>query len=424
MATIDPTPVYVAQLLSMVHSPSNLSSKGFVQKALTQGELLKKARCKKCNKRPPKSKPRKFKPKPKPKQESEIESQTPVMSSNGPIDAPSTPPTTGPPHHPTGQQLSRPQIKIQGNCFKCNNIGHRAADCPEKKDTVMPNGGDQESPKPLSLTTRFQVHPTPPPSEHTTSTTTTTTKALAVAIDCEMGTALDGESELIRVTVLDYFSGLPLVDSLVWPDVDMAHYNTRWSGVTRGDMQRAKREGMCLLGVAAARREVWRYVGVDTVVVGHDVKNDLRALRWAHGVVVDSLLVEEAARKKEASKKPASIVEKGNGGDDDDDDDDDDDAAAAAAGSSGDSSKSLDVDAPVAVSEQGGGATQDAIKPKAPGLSLKDVSKLRLDRDIQKRTHDSFEDALASRDIVHYHAMASIFEDWLRTMIWGVQEMQ
>lgn len=211
-----------------------------------------------------------------------------------------------------------------------------------------------------ALTTRFQVHPTPPAAA-------TTNKALAVAIDCETGTALDGEPELIRVTVLDYFTGAALLDSLVWPDVAMEHYNTRWSGVTHSQMRAAKREATCLFGVDAARREVWRYVGVDTVVVGHDVKNDLGALRWTHGVVVDSMLVEAAARKASKRMSTATKSKKQEDGDGD---------------PSGD-------------------------KPKTPGLSLKDVSKLRLARDIQKRTHDSFEDALASRDIVHHHAMAS-----------------
>lgn len=51
MATIDPTPEYVAHLLSMTHSPNELSSKGFVLQPLSPAELLKKARCDKCNKR-------------------------------------------------------------------------------------------------------------------------------------------------------------------------------------------------------------------------------------------------------------------------------------------------------------------------------------------------------------------------------------
>lgn len=49
-------------------------------------------------------------------------------------------------------------------------------------------------------------------------------------------------------------------------------------------------------------------------------------------------------------------------------------------------------------------------KPKAPGVGLKAVAKLLLGRDIQVGTHDSFEDALASRDIVHYFVDAGMAE--------------
>lgn len=195
-----------------------------------------------------------------------------------------------------------------------------------------------------------------------------------------MGTAFDGEPELIRVTVLDYFTSATLLDSLVWPDIPMQHFNTRYSGVTAPQMWAAKRDRTCLFGVEAARLEVWRHVDAGTVVVGHDVKNDLAALRWAHGVVVDSMLVEAAARKRDAERM-------------DDKEKENRDAAAAAASSSGGSVAGADC----ATSQKGN------VELKEPGLNLKDVSKLRLGRTIQRRTHDSFEDALASRDIVHYY---------------------
>lgn len=121
------------------------------------------------------------------------------------------------------------------------------------------------------------------------------------------------------------------------------------------------------------------------MVVGHDVKNDLGALRWAHGVVVDSMLVEAAARKQ-ASQWDVE-KEKEN---------------RYVAGSSGCSAAGADL-----------AASKEVEEPKGPGLSLKDVSKLRLGRIIQKRTHDSFEDALASRDIVHHHALMSLGKDKL-----------
>src|SRR5450432_3975662 len=85
---------------------------------------------------------------------------------------------------------------------------------------------------------------------------TSSTIRPAVAIDCEMGTARSGDSELIRVTLIDYFSSVILVDSLVYPDVAMEHYNTRFSGVTTGQMELARKQGRCLMGKERARKAV------------------------------------------------------------------------------------------------------------------------------------------------------------------------
>ncbi|KGM91817.1 uncharacterized protein PADG_12134 [Paracoccidioides brasiliensis Pb18] len=41
----------------------------------------------------------------------------------------------------------------------------------------------------------------------------------AVAIDCEMGQGASGDSKLIRITLVDYFSSAILIDNLVYPSV-------------------------------------------------------------------------------------------------------------------------------------------------------------------------------------------------------------
>lgn len=63
-----------------------------------------------------------------------------------------------------------------------------------------------------------------------------------VAIDCEMGTAVTGDSELIRLTAIDYFSGEVLINNLVQPDQPMLHLNTRFSGVTFPQLNKARKE--------------------------------------------------------------------------------------------------------------------------------------------------------------------------------------
>ncbi|KAK3689739.1 ribonuclease H-like domain-containing protein [Podospora appendiculata] len=196
----------------------------------------------------------------------------------------------------------------------------------------------------------------------------------AVAIDCEMGTAYDGESELIRVTMVDYFSGAVLVDKLVCPDVKMAHYNTRYSGVTTGQMEAAKRARACIFGTRNAKVELWRFVGPETIVVGHSAQNDLAALRWIHSRVVDTYLIESALRMELDKLREGKEAE-----------------------------NSSVVDGVVPDTKE---KERRPVKRRPEdGLSLKALTKRKLGRAIQvgKMGHDSLEDAVAARDLIHFH---------------------
>ncbi|KAK7178053.1 RNA exonuclease [Paraphaeosphaeria sporulosa] len=184
---------------------------------------------------------------------------------------------------------------------------------------------------------------------------------VAVALGCEMGTASSGDLELIRVTLIDYFSEEILIDNLVEPDVPMQHLNTRFSG-----------------GKAGARQAIWRYVGTDKSVVGHGVSNDMRALRWIYVLVVDSFVAKLSRTKikeAEAGDKETAVQENSLGKD------------------------TVDVSAK--------DETQETVHVQRPGCqSLKALAKKHLGRDIQtngRRCHDSLEDAVAARDVVHWN---------------------
>ncbi|EQL00849.1 3'-5' exonuclease [Ophiocordyceps sinensis CO18] len=133
--------------------------------------------------------------------------------------------------------------------------------------------------------------------------------AAAVVIDCEMGTAASGECELIRVSVVDYFSRRVLLDSLVLPQVKMAHYNTRYSGISRQMMEDARRRGECFVGRDQARSAVWQLVEQDTIVIGHAGQQDLTSLRWIHPLIVDTLMIEKMRRKEECTAEEAAKAE-------------------------------------------------------------------------------------------------------------------
>ena len=223
-----------------------------------------------------------------------------------------------------------------------------------------------------------------------------------------MGTAASGDSELIRITLVDYFSEETLIDNLVQPDVPMQHLNTRYSGVSWPDLKEARRKGTCLNGKAGARQAVWRYVGVETIVVGHAVSNDLRALRWVHTLVVDSLIIESNCSKVEEAAMVDSKTVK------------------AATQETPQERDILGVhEKPLLLTMQAQADTTSSTVPgkdvqniaqiRKPGShSLKALAKKYLDKDIQtngRRGHDSLEDAVAARDIVHWNVLR-LHRDW------------
>lgn len=105
-----------------------------------------------------------------------------------------------------------------------------------------------------------------------------------VAVDCEMVITERG-FELARVTVLDGGTGDTLLDEFVVPDVPVKDYNTRFSGISAD----------ILAGVTTRVRDIWHFlqpfVGPQTIMVGHTLENDLKALRLVHRRCIDTALL-------------------------------------------------------------------------------------------------------------------------------------
>jgi DNA polymerase III epsilon subunit-like protein len=227
-----------------------------------------------------------------------------------------------------------------------------------------------------------------------------------------MGTGMRNESLCIRVSAVDYFTAEVLVDKLVFPDEEILNYNTRYSGVTPAQMMQAKSMGDCLLGIAAAREAIWKFIGPDTIVVAHSGQNDLNSLRWLHDNIVDTHLVEslpvmkleKEAREKEESKKRAreersrqAAAEKARNG------------QADTKVGQGDLTKNGPQ--PAGPQKQTGPqkpAEQPKKRPKGSGrFSLKSLTMERVGSEIQmgKQGHDSVKDAVATRDVAHWNVV-------------------
>eukprot|EP01032_Pedospumella_encystans_P015402 gene15402-17618_t len=106
---------------------------------------------------------------------------------------------------------------------------------------------------------------------------------LVAAIDCEMCDTAQG-SELTRISVLS-FEGAVLLDTLVKPKNEITNYQTQYSGITE-DMLRDVT--MTLEQVQVA---LLRLFSATTILIGHSLDSDLRALRLVHSKCVDTALI-------------------------------------------------------------------------------------------------------------------------------------
>ncbi|XP_043268488.1 uncharacterized protein [Venturia canescens] len=103
------------------------------------------------------------------------------------------------------------------------------------------------------------------------------------AIDCEMCFTRLG-LELTKVTVVS-LTGAVVYDTLVKPRDKIIDYNTRFSGITAEIMAQATKT------LPDVQRDILSFIHAETVLVGHGLGNDLRALKIVHGNVIDTTVI-------------------------------------------------------------------------------------------------------------------------------------
>ncbi|KAF5634187.1 rna exonuclease 3 [Fusarium sp. NRRL 52700] len=277
-------PSYLDALSGLVHSPECLAAKSFTTARLSDADLEKKRRCARCNILLVK-KERKARQKVLPKKNSVPSINPGSLQSKVMDDVVSLGIEQLKVEEPRAPELRCKfhDGKVVNNKWTCCDQHVMGPPCKQE---------DEHKPERHTLkeiSTRWQYSATPP------ITTKNTRKA--VVIDCEMGTAASSDTELIRLTLIDYFSSDVLIDKLVWPDVPMQHLNTKWSGVTWKMMKEARNKRECLFGWKNSRSLIWKFVGPETIVIGHGVKSDLTSLRWIHPRLIDTLIVEGDTRE-------------------------------------------------------------------------------------------------------------------------------
>lgn len=102
------------------------------------------------------------------------------------------------------------------------------------------------------------------------------------AMDCEMVYTIDG-MEVAKVTLVG-FDGQVVYDTYVQPENEIFDYNTFYSGITAGDLRNAKK-------LIHVQLDLLRLINSKTILIGHGLENDLRALKMVHYRVVDTAVV-------------------------------------------------------------------------------------------------------------------------------------
>ncbi|XP_065215633.1 uncharacterized protein LOC135842173 isoform X3 [Planococcus citri] len=110
-------------------------------------------------------------------------------------------------------------------------------------------------------------------------------KHRVVALDCEMCFTTQG-LELTRVTLLD-LRGCVVYDTLVLPDNPIVDYNTKFSGLTEDSFKKAN----SVATLQEVQKTILELIDCYTIIIGHGLENDLRALKIVHYTVIDTAII-------------------------------------------------------------------------------------------------------------------------------------
>ncbi|XP_017024254.1 uncharacterized protein prage isoform X1 [Drosophila kikkawai] len=102
------------------------------------------------------------------------------------------------------------------------------------------------------------------------------------ALDCEM--SYTGRGLDVTKVSLVALNGQLVYEHFVRPECDIVDYNTRYSGITERDL----RSGGGAKSLAEVQRDLLQLISADTILVGHGLDNDLRALRLVHNTLIDT----------------------------------------------------------------------------------------------------------------------------------------
>lgn len=108
----------------------------------------------------------------------------------------------------------------------------------------------------------------------------------AYAMDCEMSyTGFGLEATKVTVVATD---GRLVYEKFIRPKARIIDYNTRFSGITKKDLS-AKNGSV--LTLPEVQEDLLKFISAGTILIGHALENDLRALKLIHYTIIDSSII-------------------------------------------------------------------------------------------------------------------------------------
>uniref|UniRef100_A0A8R1E0D9 Exonuclease domain-containing protein n=1 Tax=Caenorhabditis japonica TaxID=281687 RepID=A0A8R1E0D9_CAEJA len=117
------------------------------------------------------------------------------------------------------------------------------------------------------------------------------------ALDVETVFTLNG-MECGRVSLVDH-KGTVTVDVTVLPAYPIIDFNYDFSGLSMADMHNA-------ISLEDCRRRLFEFINKDTLLIGHSLESDLKALRLVHENVLDTSILF-AAQKRSGKQTKLSL---------------------------------------------------------------------------------------------------------------------